>query len=146
VCKETISEEVFEYSRLHFGKPLCLNHQKMAKDDKAKSPKITPQARRLSEALKRRGIKHNLEGYDGHKHVDISIPWAKLNVEIDGRQHLLNAKQLYSDLERDSYSHEEEMRTIRIPNETIDKNLEEVADSLAKVARKRYRDENSGLF
>jgi very-short-patch-repair endonuclease len=87
-----------------------------------------------------------LEDYDGYKHVDISIPWAKLNIEIDGRQHLLNAKQLYSDLERDSFSHEKEIRTVRIPNEMIERNLDELADSLARVARKRYREEESGVF
>jgi very-short-patch-repair endonuclease len=146
VCKETISEEVYEYSKSHFGKPLCMNHQKIARDDRSSSFRITPQARKLSDALKKRGIRHNLEDYDGYKHVDISIPWAKLNIEIDGRQHLLNAKQLYSDLERDSFSHEEEIRTIRIPNEMIERNLDELADSLARVARKRYRKEESGFF
>jgi very-short-patch-repair endonuclease len=146
VCRETISEEVYEYSKKHFGRALCMSHQKIAKADASGSSKITPQARRLSDALRERGIKNKLEAYDGYKHVDISIPWARLNIEIDGKQHLLNSKQLYSDLKRDSYSHEDETSTIRISNETVDKNLDELADSIARVARKRHREEDSDLF
>jgi hypothetical protein len=59
---------------------------------KKKTSKITPKAKKLSEELKRRGLKHKLEHYDGYKHVDISIPWAGLNIEIDGKQHSLNPK------------------------------------------------------
>jgi very-short-patch-repair endonuclease len=146
VCKETISEEVYEYSKKHFSKPLCMNHQRMLKDDKAHSSKITPQARKLSAALARRGIKNSLEEYDGYKHVDISIQWANLNIEIDGKHHLLDARQLYSDLERDSFSHDDEKSTIRISNDMVDKNLDKLADSIAKVARKKYREEDSSLF
>lgn len=79
-----------------------------------------------------------LEAYDGYKHVDISISWAGLNIEIDGRHHLLNSKQLYSDLKRDYYSQDDDdIRTIRIPNSEIDRSVSKVADSIAKVARKR---------
>ena len=28
VCKQTISDKVYEYSMNHFGRPLCINHQK----------------------------------------------------------------------------------------------------------------------
>jgi len=123
-----------------------MNHQKIAKADASGNSKITPQARKLSDALRRRGIKNTLEAYDGYKHVDILIPWANLNIEIDGKQHLLNSRQLYSDLKRDSYSHEDETSTIRVSNETVDNNLDELADSIAKVARKRHREEDSSLF
>ena len=78
--------------------------------------------------------------------MDISIPWARLNIEIDGRHHLLNPKQLYSDLERDSYSQEDEKGTIRITNDAIEKDLDEIADSIAKVARKRYREDSDFFF
>ena len=30
ICNEAINEKVNEYSRKHFGKPLCLKHQKIA--------------------------------------------------------------------------------------------------------------------
>ncbi|MCW4002722.1 MAG: DUF559 domain-containing protein [Candidatus Bathyarchaeota archaeon] len=146
ICKETISEQVFEYSKRYYGKPLCIYHQKMARNADKPQPKITPQARSLSEALRKRGIKNKLEDYDGYKHVDISIPWARLNIEIDGRHHLLNPKQLYSDLERDSFSQNDEKSTIRITNDAIERDLDGIADSIAKVARRRYRKDNSVFF
>jgi very-short-patch-repair endonuclease len=178
-CKETISKKVYEYSKNHFGKALCMNHQRLQKTKKQdktskskvvfgakrllsafnkrlSSPKITreakkssyaskktnskitPQAKKLYTALNKKGIKCKLEAYDGYKHVDISIGWAKLNVEIDGRHHILSPKQLYSDIQRDSYSQEDGIGTIRIPNEEIDKDVNKVANSIAKVARRRY--------
>jgi len=84
-------------------------------------------------------IRCKLEAYDGYKHVDISISWVGLNIEIDGRHHLLNSKQLLcSDLERDYYSQDDDdIRTIQIPSSEIDTSVSKVADSIAKVARKR---------
>jgi hypothetical protein len=29
VCKQAISEKVYTYSNAHFGKPLCMNHQRV---------------------------------------------------------------------------------------------------------------------
>jgi len=97
----------------------------------------TPQAKRLHEALNKRGIYNNLEFSDGYKHVDISIPSAKINVEVDGRYHLTDPEHLFRDLERDSYSHLDGIDTIRIPNFYVDSHLDEVANAIAEVARKR---------
>ena len=97
----------------------------------------TPQAKKLHEALKKRGIYNELEPFDGHKHVDISIPWAKLNLEVDGKYHLTDPEHLFRDLERDSFSHKKGISTIRIPNFFVDNHLDELADSIAEVARKR---------
>jgi very-short-patch-repair endonuclease len=66
----------------------------------------------------------------------------KLNVEINGGQHLINPKQLDADIKRDSYSREKGWDTIRIPNDNIRKNLNKVADSIADVVRKRYWEQN----
>ena len=160
-CKRIISEAEKEYSLKHYGKYLCYAHQKAEKQfhklpsknyhkstsqSRVGSSKITPQARKLSEALKRRGIRHKLEDYDGYKHVDISIPWANLNIEIDGKQHSLNPKQFYADLERDTYSAEDGIATKRFANEEIDRYVEQIADAIAKVARRRYRKESDSLF
>ena len=43
----------------------------------------TPQAQALHDALVARGIECELEPWDGHKHVDLGIPRAKINIEID---------------------------------------------------------------
>jgi very-short-patch-repair endonuclease len=100
--------------------------------------RISPQAIKLSEALSARGIRNELEAFDGHKHVDISIPWAKLYLEIDGKYHLTNPDQLSRDLNRDSYSHIDGKSTIHIPNYVVDRDLDALAESIAKVARERY--------
>jgi very-short-patch-repair endonuclease len=97
----------------------------------------TPQAKRLHEALNKRDIHNELEFTDGHKHVDIHIPSAKLNVEVDGRYHLTDPEHLFRDLERDSYSHLDGIDTIRIPNFYVDSYLDEIANAIAEVARKR---------
>ena len=79
ICKKPISEEVYDYSMKVYKKPLCMTHQKQNKNSK-----VTPQTKALYDALRKWGIKCKLEAYDGYKHVDISIEWAKLNIEIDG--------------------------------------------------------------
>ena len=99
----------------------------------------TPQAKRLHEALNKRDIHNELEFDDGYKHTDISIPWARLYLEIDGKYHLTDPEHLFRDLERDSYSHLDGIDTIRIPNFYVDSHLDEVANAIAEVARKRAR-------
>lgn len=102
-------------------------------------PNPTPQAKSLHQALIARGIKCQLEAYDGYKHVDISIPWAKLDIEVDGNQHYTDAKQMKADLDRSYYSSQnDEFDTIHIPNMAVDKYLDKVADAIARVARDDY--------
>lgn len=98
----------------------------------------TPQAKALREALIKRGIKCELEKWDGYKHIDIAIPWAKLNIEIDGIQHYTDPKQMTSDCQRTYYSIQKGFKTIRYPNFVIEKNLDRVADGIASVARNEY--------
>ena len=154
VCKKTITKRVYEYSMKNNGKPLCIEHQKTSSykpytkksypktyKSKAKS-KITPQARKLYNALKKRKIFCKLEAKDGYKSVDISIEWAGIDIEVDGKQHIFNSKQLYSDIQRTSYSMEDGKHTIRIPNSAIDENVNGVADSIAKVVRRKYKEDD----
>lgn len=103
-------------------------------------PQPTPQALKLYEALKRKGIKSELEAWDGYKHVDISIYWAKLHIEIDGSQHQHNAKQLMSDSKRSAYSHEDGVYTHRVSNFEIDAHLDVTATTIAKFARARLNE------
>lgn len=103
---------------------------------------VTSQAIRLSDALKRLDIEHKLEYSDGHKHVDIAIPWAKLYIELEGRQHGFNPKQMYSDMERDTHSQKEGFYTKRIPNEWVDRDARQVALGVARLARRRYKQIN----
>jgi very-short-patch-repair endonuclease len=128
VCKKEISEQVYDYSKNHFGMALCREHQT-----------VTPQAIKLSKALKDLDVKHTLEHDDGHKHVDIAIEWAKLYIEIDGKQHGFNPKQMYADHERDIHSQQDGFFTLRIPNAWVDENAKKLALNIQGLANKRYK-------
>lgn len=101
----------------------------------------TPEARALYYALRKLGIKCELEVWDGHKHVDLCIKWAKLNIEIDGFQHYTNARQIESDYLRSYYSTiKGGFDTIHIPNIAIKTDLNSVARGIARAARNKYYD------
>jgi very-short-patch-repair endonuclease len=127
VCRESISGQVYNFSMNHFGAALCMNHQKT----------VTPQAIKLSNALKDLDVKHKLEYSDGYKHVDIAIESAKLYLELDGTKHGFSPKQMSIDDERDRYSHRGGYDTKRIPNAWVDKNVDRLAASIAVLVNKR---------
>ncbi len=102
-----------------------------------KSP--TPEAKSLKEALETRGVKVLTELHDGHKHIDLALPRAKINVEVDGIQHLTDPKQILADLGRGYYSHKNGYDTMHIQNEVVRKHLPEIADALAEASKIRER-------
>ena len=95
----------------------------------------TKEASDLKEELKKRGIKVYVELNDGYKHVDLALPDAKLNVEVDGVQHLTNPHQIVTDLNRGYYSSKLGYSTMHIPNEMIRLHLKEIADALAEASK-----------
>lgn len=99
----------------------------------------TPQAILLGYELEKRGIIVEREKWDGHKHIDLVIPRAHLNVEVDGKQHYENSHQILSDLKRSHHSDLKGWDTIHIPNAVIDneQDLKRVSDALAMAARDR---------
>ena len=125
----------------HYGKALCMTHQRSYSPEKSIMKKSTPQAIKLSNALKSRGVGNELEYFDGFKHVDIAIPKAKLFLELDGSQHILSSKQLRSDIARDSYSHRAGFSTVRIRNDYIDRSLNKVTDNLVEICATQYQKE-----
>jgi hypothetical protein len=100
-------------------------------------PIITPQTIKLATALKEKGITSELEAFEGDKHVAIAIPDANLYLEIDGKNHLTDPEHLLRDLQRDACSHDEGIDTIHIPDLYVDTALDEIADAVAEVAKKR---------
>jgi very-short-patch-repair endonuclease len=98
---------------------------------------ITKQTGMLSEALKQKGIRHICEYSDGHKHVDIGIPYVKIFIEIDGLYHYTDPKQIKADFKRDHYSDGDDFDTIRIPNEIIEEYLEPIAHAIAQIVKER---------
>lgn len=97
----------------------------------------TQKARELKDALLKRGVKVYVELHDGFKTVDLAIPNAKINIEVDGVHHLTNTKQILADLNRGYYSHKNGYDTMHIQNETIEKHLDKIADALAEAAKIR---------
>jgi very-short-patch-repair endonuclease len=95
----------------------------------------TKEALALKDALERHGLRVLVEvGADGHKHVDLAIPAARLNIEVDGNQHLTNPRQILSDLKREHGSDQMGYDTIHIPNTQIHTELEAIASALADAA------------
>ncbi len=97
----------------------------------------TKAAGALKEALEIRGVGVLSELYDGYKHIDLAIPRAKINIEIDGIQHLINPYQIVADLSRGYYSNQLGYNTMHIPNEMIRLHLPEIADALAEASKIR---------
>lgn len=97
----------------------------------------TKEAAELKQELVKREVKVYVELNDGYKHVDLALPDAKLNVEVDGIQHLTNPNQIVKDLARGYYSNKLGYDTMHIPNEMIRLHLGEIADALAEASKIR---------
>lgn len=97
----------------------------------------TKEASDLKDALELKGVRVLVELHDGHKHIDLTIPKAKLNVEVDGIQHLTNPEQIVADLSRGYYSHKNGFDTMHIPNEMVRLHLGEISTALAKASKIR---------
>jgi very-short-patch-repair endonuclease len=126
-CGCPLSAYVSNYSTVTFGLPLCVEHQRWIE---RASEFSTDEAIRLYFALKQRGVPAQLEKYDGHKHIDIAIPEAKVNIEVDGSHHHHNPQQALADLKRTYYSFLKGYHTIHIPNSLVldESILNETAD------------------
>jgi very-short-patch-repair endonuclease len=99
----------------------------------------TKEATDLKEALEKKGVRVLVELHDGHKHIDLTIPKAKINVEVDGIQHLTNPDQIVADLSRGYYSHKNGFDTMHISNEMVRLHLGEISNALAEASKIRER-------
>lgn len=99
----------------------------------------TKEAEALKNALRERGVKVYVELHDGYKTIDLAIPSAKINIEIDGIQHLTDPKQILADLGRGYYSHKNGYDTMHIQNEMLRSYLDNIADALAEAAKVRQQ-------
>lgn len=100
---------------------------------------ISDQARQLHSALMQRGLEAEIEKWDGHKHIDLSIESAGLYLEINGDNHYLDPDTIMRDLKRDYYSNEAGFDTLHVPNYFIENEIDAVADALVEVARQREK-------
>lgn len=95
----------------------------------------TKQTLKLAKALENRGIKVKCAHWDGHKHIDICIPEARIYIEVDGLHHYTDPKQIIADLNRDHYSDDAEFFTKHISNQLIETHSEEIADAIAQIVK-----------
>lgn len=133
-CNEDLYKQpnIRRYSYNNYGIVLCPICQKQFENVKQES---TYFALKLYYALKIRNVPAQLEKFDGFKHIDIAIPQAKINIEVDGVHHNFDNIQAMKDLKRTCYSLMKGYSTIRIPNSLTYKtnDLEETADYLAEL-------------
>lgn len=140
-CFRKIEERVFYYSNQKFGIALCRNCQDWFRDI-LDFTSATDESINLYFALKIRGVPAVLEKNDGFKTIDISVPDAKVNIEVDGQHHNFSSLQALSDLERTLHSFKKGYLTLRIPNSLVRYNLEQAADKITEylvVSRERRR-------
>lgn len=93
----------------------------------------------LRKELENLGVRVRSQVPDGHKHIDLAIPDAKINIEVDGPRHWTNANQIVSDLERSHGSDDLGYYTIHISNDHINSEVKKIANALAKAAEIRIK-------
>jgi len=130
-CNEVIDARVFNFSIGQYRHPLCRRHQEWFKDILDYSS-ATDEAIDLYFALKERGVPAKLEKSDGFKTIDIAVPHAKVNIEVDGGHHNYNPKQAMSDLRRTLHSFKRGYSTLRIPNSLAKYDLDQAADLITE--------------
>lgn len=97
----------------------------------------TPEAAMLKAELETHGLRVLSEVNDGYKSIDLGIPSAKMNIEVDGMQHLTDPYQILSDLSRSHFSDQLGYETLRIHNEEIRNHLPKIAKAIAEAAKMR---------
>ena len=99
--------------------------------------KSTKEALDLKIELEKLGVRVLAEVDDGYKHVDLAIPEARINIEVDGARHLVDPYQILSDLKRTHYSDDIGYATIHIPNAFIHSDIGAIASAIAEAAKIR---------
>ncbi|MBI4090438.1 MAG: DUF559 domain-containing protein [Candidatus Komeilibacteria bacterium] len=100
----------------------------------------TLEALALKLALEKLGVRVLVEVDDGYKRIDLAIPSARINIEVDGSHHLTTPHQILSDLKRSHYSDNLGYDTLHIQNEQIRTDLPRIANALAEAAKTREKE------
>jgi hypothetical protein len=131
-CSKKISANEFRYSIEKYNIPLCLEHQGWID---YMVNRTTFETIRLYFSLKERGVPAEMEKFDGFKHIDIAIPEARINIEVDGGHHNYSDRQALADLKRTYFSFLKGYFTIRIPNSLVydEYILNETADFIVGI-------------
>lgn len=129
-CGCDLNWDVFKYSSQNFGIPLCRRHQDWIRELPYETTDVTIA---LYFALRNRGVPAKLELDDGYKTIDIAVPDAKINIEVDSRRHSNNPRQAMSNSSRTYHPFLKSYFTLRIPNSLVNRNLEETADFITEL-------------
>ena len=136
-CENSLSKKEFNYSIKFYSIILCRDCQNkylpLKNNFEKKKNKSTPEAIKLYNILIKLGIPAKLQQYDHFKHIDIAIPEAKINLEIDGMQHNYSEKQALADLKRNYYSLKKGYVTLHLPNQLIREKAYETAKFLKRL-------------
>jgi very-short-patch-repair endonuclease len=100
----------------------------------------------LAQALKNLRVQVLSQVKEGRKHIDLAIPSAKINIEVDGKYHLTDPHQIIKDLSRKHFSDKLGYETVHIPNEYIHTDLERIAKALAGAAVIREKQVSQGII
>lgn len=96
--------------------------------------KPTKYAFMLMKALKKLKVHFKPESFEGYKHVDVVIPSSKMDIEVDGRQHITDYGQVLKDLEKSHNAHERGYDTLHITNHDVYENVGGVASAIAEAS------------
>jgi very-short-patch-repair endonuclease len=99
--------------------------------------RITNSAKKLMRSLNKFHVFFKSEFWDKHKHIDIRIPKGKIDVEIDGEQHVTRPKQIISDLNRSHYSDHDGYATMHVPNNLVEIESDKIAKAIAEASEIR---------
>jgi hypothetical protein len=125
-CQKEIENAVYNYSTQNYGHALCKSCQSWFKNVTSYST-ATKESVNLYFALKKLQVPAFLEVNDGFKTVDISVPDAKVHIEVDGKHHTHNPNQALADLKRTVHALKDGFITLRVPNSLVQHNLDEAA-------------------
>ena len=100
----------------------------------------TPEEILLEEALRDEGLNITPQFSDKElKVVDLRSVEAKVDIEVDGLQHLLNPIQINRDLDRSYYSQKDGYTTLHVPNREVHTHLKKIAHSIAVALKYRIK-------
>lgn len=125
--------------------------RKCSNPDCTKEVKITPAEQLLFQALSSKGFKCEQQCCDAAKHIDISIPLALLDIEVDGIHHS-KWWHMHKDLDRSFWSCKDDFDTLHLPNNwilktdgTVCEGFEALVDGLIKLVKVRWLKETFDL-
>lgn len=69
--------------------------------------------------------------------MDIRIPRSKIDIEVDGRQHLMESSVILNDIQKSETAHNTGFATIHVTNHDIYENGDKIAKAIAEASAVR---------